>query len=104
MREYPYLYSFSLRAYYETIPEIQKSVQENYNDISRASEMTVLEKIDTSKFRKDIDIKTMYTEIFYAIDGYMLKKYRSNRIVPDEIEKEVIALIDFWKKVYTQEM
>lgn len=66
--------------------------------------MTVLEKIDTSKFRKDIDIKTMYTEIFYAIDGYMLKKYRSNRIVPDEIEKEVIALIDFWKKVYTQEM
>ena len=104
MREYPYLYSFSLRAYYETSPEIQKSVQENYNDISRASEMTVLEKIDTSKFRKDIDIKTMYTEIFYAIDGYMLKKYRSNRIVPDEIEKEVIALIDFWKKVYTQEM
>lgn len=46
----------------------------------------------------------MYAEIFYAVDGYMLKKYRSNCIIPDEIEKEIIVLIDFWKKVYTQEV
>lgn len=46
----------------------------------------------------------MYAEIFYAVDGYMLKKYRSNCIIPDEIEKEIIILIDFWKKVYTQEV
>ena len=42
-------------------------------------------------------IKTMYAEIFYAVDGYMLKKYRLNCIIPDEIEKEIIILIDFWK-------
>lgn len=59
--------------------------------------------MDTSWFRQDIDLKTMYDEIFYAIDGYMLKKYRSNSIVPNEIEQEIIVLIDFWKKVYTQE-
>ena len=98
------LYAFSLRAYYETAPEIHKSIQENFNDVSKASEMIVFEKIDISKFRKDIDIKTMYAEIFYAVDGYMLKKYRSNCIIPDEIEKEIIVLIDFWKKVYTQEV
>lgn len=104
MRDYPYMYAFSLRAYYETASEIKNSIQENFNDISEAGEMTVLEKIDVSRFRKDIDIKTMYAEIFYAVDGYMLKKYRSNRIIPDEIEKEIMALIDFWKKVYTQEV
>ena len=104
MRDYPHLYAFSLRAYYETAPEIQNSIQENYNDVSKASKMTVFEKIDISKFRKDIDIKTMYAEIFYAVDGYMLKKYRSNCIIPDEIEKEIIVLIDFWKKIYTQEV
>lgn len=104
MRDYPHLYVFCLRAYYETDPEIQNSIQENYNDVSKVSEMTVFEKIDISKFRKDIDIKTMYAEIFYAVDGYMLKKYRSNCIVPDEIEKEIIVLIDFWKKVYMQEV
>ncbi len=104
MRDYPHLYAFSLRAYYETAPEIQNSIQENFNDVSKASEMIVFEKIDISKFRKDIDIKVMYAEIFYAVDGYMLKKYRSNCIIPDEIEKEIIILIDFWKKVYTQEV
>lgn len=66
--------------------------------------MIVFERINILKFRKDIDIKTMYAEIFYAVDGYMLKKYRSNCIIPDEIEKEIIVLIDFWKKVYTQEV
>lgn len=104
MRKYPHIYVFSLRAYYETAPEIKNFIQENFNDVSRASEMAVLEKIDISKLRKDIDIKTMYAEIFYAVDGYMLKKYRSNCIIPDEIEKEIIVLIDFWKKIYTQEV
>lgn len=32
MRDYPYVYAFSLRAYYETSPEIQDSIQANYND------------------------------------------------------------------------
>ena len=56
--------------------------------------------MDTSKFRNDIDLKTMYAEIFYAADGYMLKKYRSDCVIPDEIEQEIITLIDFWKKLY----
>ncbi|MEE1154307.1 MAG: TetR/AcrR family transcriptional regulator [Acutalibacteraceae bacterium] len=102
MRDYPHIYAFSLRAYYETVPEIKNLIQENFNDTSKASEMLVLEKIDKSKLRKDIDLKTMYAEIFYAVDGYMLQKYRCNRIIPDEIEKDFNMLIDFWEKVYTQ--
>ena len=103
MRDYPHMYAFSLRAYYETDSEIKSAIQENYSDVSEASEKIVFEKMDTSWFRQDIDLKTMYDEIFYAIDGYMLKKYRSNSIVPNEIEQEIIVLIDFWKKVYTQD-
>lgn len=104
MRDYPHMYAFSLRAYYETDSEIKSAIQENYSDVSEASKKIVFEKMDTSWFRQDIDLKTMYDEIFYAIDGYMLKKYRSNSIVPNEIEQEIIVLIDFWKKVYTQEV
>ncbi len=102
MREYPHIYAFSLRAYYETAPEIKNSIRENFINVSKASEMIVFEKMDTSEFRKDIDLKIMYEEIFYAVDGYMLKKYRSNCIIPDEIEQEIMILIDFWKKIYTQ--
>lgn len=102
MRDYPYMYAFSLRAYYETDTEIKDSIQGDFNVASKESEMLVIEKIDKSKLRKDIDIKIMYAEILYAVDGYMLQKYRMNRIIPDEIEKETGALIDFWEKVYTQ--
>lgn len=58
--------------------------------------------MDTSVFRSDIDLKMMYSEIFYAFDGYMSDKYRSGHIVPDEIEQEILAWIDFWKKIYTK--
>lgn len=61
-----------------------------------------LKKIDTSVLRKDIDLKSMYSEIFYAVDGYMLNKYRSGQIIPAEIEKEIEELIDLWKKIYTE--
>ena len=103
MRDYPYMYAFSLRAYYETDTEIKDSIQGNFNVASKESEMLVIEKIDKSKLRKDIDIKIMYAEILYAVDGYMLQKYRMNKIIPDEIERETGALIDFWEKVYTQQ-
>lgn len=102
MQNYPHMYAFSLRAYYETASEIKAAIQENYSDVSRASEMFVFEKINTAALRKDIDLKMMYEEIFYAVDGYMLKKYRTGSIVPDEIQQEIIALIDFWRKVYIQ--
>lgn len=102
MRDYPHIYAFSLRAYYETTPEIKKAIQKSYFDLSKASEDIVFKKIDTSHLRKDIDLKMMYEEIFYAVDGYMLNKYRCGQIIVDEIEKEIIMLIDFWKKVYTQ--
>ena len=101
MRDYPYIYAFSLRAYYETASEVKDSIQENFNAVGKESEMLVLEKIDKSKLRKDIDLKTMYAEILYAVDGYMLQKYRLNRIIPDEIERETGALIAFWEKVYS---
>ena len=102
MRKYPHIYAFSLRAYYETFPEIKEVIQKSYSKASNASETIVFEKIDTSVLRKDIDLKSMYSEIFYAVDGYMLNKYRSGQIIPAEIEKEIEELIDLWKKIYTE--
>lgn len=102
MRKYPHIYAFSLRAYYETFPEIKEAIQKSYSKTGNASETIVFEKIDTSVLRQDIDLKSMYSEIFYAVDGYMLNKYRSGKIVPAEIENEITLLIDLWKKLYAK--
>ena len=102
MREYPCVFEFSLKAYYEQLPEIRGSIRTSYYDISLIRKKKVLEKADFSHFRRDINYDVMYDEIFYAVDGYMLNKYRCGRIIPDEIEQETDELIALWKTVYTK--
>lgn len=102
MREYPYIYAFLLKAYYETAADVKEIIRENYAEAETASQHKAFDKMDTSALRKDIDPEMMYTEIFYAVDGYMLKKYRSGQIIPDEIEREIMELIEFWRKIYSQ--
>ena len=102
MRSYPHIYAFSLNAYYEQYPDIRQEIRKSYSAVSQTSENKVFDIMDTSVFRNDVDLKMMYSEIFYAFDGYMLDKYRSGHIVPDEIEQEILVWIDFWKKIYTK--
>lgn len=102
MKIYPRLYAFSLRAYYEMNEEVKTSVQESYSIISRMSEQTLWKKIDRTLLRNDISLEFMYKEIFYAVDGYMLDKYRSNQIDAEIIEYELMNMIDFWEKIYTK--
>ena len=102
MRSYPYIYKFSLNAYYEQHPDIEQVINENYTAVSQLSKNKVFDTIDTSAFRGDVDLNMMYSEIFYAVDGYMMNKYRSGNIVPDEIEQEIAALINHWKQIYTE--
>lgn len=104
MQKWPHIYAFSLKAYYEQQPEIKEAIQKSIADASRTSESRVFDKIDTSVFRRDIDLKLMYAEIFYAVDGYMLQKYRSGTVEPDEIQQEITALIGLWRQVYTGRM
>ncbi len=103
MEKYPYISAFSLNAYYEQYPEIKEAIGESFAQASQTSEELVLATINTSALRRDIDEKAMYEEIFYAMDGYMLKKYRSDRVNPDEIEKEIAVLINLWRTIYAEE-
>ena len=90
MRDYPYIYRFSMQAYYETEPEIKKALQEKVSDTIKV-------------FRPDIDLSMMYKEIVFAVDGYMLNMYRTGPINADKIENEIDELIKFWERVYTQQ-
>lgn len=103
MAKYPSISAFSLNAYYEQYPEIKEAIGESFAQASQTSEELVLAAINTSALRRDIDAKSMYEEIFYAMDGYMLKKYRSGRVDPDEVEKEIAVLINLWRTIYTEE-
>lgn len=102
MEKYPYVSEFSLNAYYEQNPEMKEAIGESFAQASQTSEELVLTTINTSALRRDIDPKAMYEEIVYAMDGYMLKKYRSGPMDSEEIEREVAGLIELWRTVYTE--
>ena len=59
MRDYPYIYRFSMQAYYETEPEIKKALQEKVSDTIKVSTQVIFETIDKSLFRPDIDLSMM---------------------------------------------
>ena len=101
MRDYPDLSRFTLKAYYEADPEIETMIQKHFSQASEASESLVLERMETAGLRQDLDFNAMITEIFYAMDGYMLKKYRSRELDPDQIEHEILDLVHFWETLYT---
>ena len=64
--------------------------KENYHNASKASEAIEFKKIDLSKFWKDIDVKIMYAEIFYAVDGYMLKNVVEIALYQRRLRKKLV--------------
>lgn len=100
MRSYPYLYLFSLKAYYEQEQDVRASIQSSFKSASNHSEEIIWDTVDLSEFRQDIDIKLIYQEILWASDGYLQQMMSSNVLSPDQMEKDLLRMIEQWKKVY----
>ena len=100
MRSYPYLYEFSVKAYYEQEPEIKQNIQENFWEESRNSEELIWQLTDTSKLRKDVDIKLLYKEIMWISDGYLRQMMSTGEVDADRMEKDFTRMIEQWKKIY----
>lgn len=94
MRSHPYIYAFTLKAYYEQNEEIKNIVQKSYLNAEKASEEKILKTVDISKIRNDVNILEIYRIIYFTVEGYMLQKYRNDDINGDAIEREIQELIE----------
>ena len=100
MRSSPYLYSFSVKAYYETEPEVLGSIQRSFQTENAHSEDVILETIDRSSLRDDIDIRLLYREIIWMADGYLRQAVLSEEFDAERIEQDFLRMIEQWKQVY----
>ena len=100
MREYPYLYSFSVKAFYEQEEAIKESIRNSFQAASSRSETIVLNTINFSVFRNDIDVSLLYQELLWVSDGYLREMTNSGTLDPDRIENDYLRMIEQWKKVY----
>lgn len=100
MRKYPDLAVFVLKAYYENDPEVCGEIQEL---IGRTGSFKANEnrlKINPEQFVSGLDIQMMYKDMYLASEGYLWEKLQQGGLDVDEMEKDFIGLIEFWKKIY----
>lgn len=102
MRQYPDLSLFQLKAYYEKDRSLRPEINQligNYSGYENQSEML---KLDKEQFIEGLDLEMMYTDMFLASQGYLWEKLQSETIYPDQMEKDFIRMIEFWRGLYSR--
>lgn len=100
IKERPELARFTLRAFYETDPEIRQAIQDSYHEKFNFKQDQALLNLDSQQFREGINIEMMYREMYWASEGYLWEMMQKPDIPLDALEKTFSQLIAFWKKTY----
>lgn len=100
MRKYPDLAAFTLKAHYESDPEVCGEVQALIGRIASFKANRERFKINPEQYVSGLDIQMMYMDMYFASEGYIWERLQQGRFDIDEMEKDFIRLIEFWKKLY----
>lgn len=102
MRQYPDLSLFQLKAYYEKDSSLRPDINQligNYSGYEKQSETL---KLDKEQFIEGLDLEMMYIDMFLASQGYLWEKMQNDKIDPDQMEKDFIRMIEFWRVLYSR--
>jgi AcrR family transcriptional regulator len=102
MKRYPDLSLFQLKAYYEEDKELRGEINKLIGEYSGYETQAQMLKLDKSRFAEGLDLKMMYTDMYLASQGYLWEKLQGGKIDPDRMEKDLTALAEFWRKVYSR--
>ncbi len=99
-RENPDMALFTLRAFYETDPDIRQDIQESCQSLFSWKAMHMLMNLDPGQFRDGIDIRRMYRDMYLASEGYLWEAMMRNDVDFDLMEQDFEEMIGFWKSIY----
>lgn len=102
MRQYPDLSLFQLKAYYEKDKSLRPDINQLIGQYSGYENQSEMLKLDKEQFIEGLDLEMMYTDMFLASQGYLWKKLQSDTIDPDQMEKDFIRMIEFWRSLYSR--
>lgn len=102
MRQYPDLSLFQLKAYYEKDKSLRPEIDQLIGQYSGYENQSEMLKLDKEKFIEGLDLEMMYTDMFLASQGYLWKKMQSETIDPDQMERDFIRMIEFWRGLYSR--
>ncbi len=100
IRRWPNMGSFTVRAFYETDPEISAAVQESYHRYFNLKADKTRLNLNPEQFIPGLDIPMMYREMYWASEGYLWEMVQRGNIDVDQMEREFTRLMEFWKSIY----
>ena len=103
MALYPDLAAFTIRAYYERDPEIEPEIQKSYLSALAQKSAAALARVKPEDFRPGLDLKMMYREMYWASEGYLWEKIRSDTLDLTHLEADFSRLLAFWKSIYSRD-
>ena len=56
--------------------------------------------MNPEQFVPGIDIEMMYRNMYWASEGYLWELAQRGEVDYEQMEKDFLKLIDFWKSVY----
>ena len=100
MEEYPDMGNFAVKVYYEKDPEVSPEIQKTIVPFASLTSNTTVKKLDPDQFIPGLDLEMMYKDMFWASEGYLWEKSQNGSLDVNEVERDFLKLIGFWKKLY----
>lgn len=101
IRRYPDMGVFTIRAFYEKDEEICTAIQKSYHRYFNLKADQTRLNLDPAQFVPDVDVAMMYREMYWASEGYLWEKVQQGGAMDiDQMEKDFMELLKFWKSVY----
>lgn len=100
MRLYPDMGLFTINAFYEKDPNINKAIQESYHRYFNLKADAARLNMDSEQFIPGLDVQMMYREMYWASEGYLWEAVQSGNVDTERLEKDFEKLLSFWKSVY----
>ena len=102
MRRNPDIGPFVIKAFYEKDPEVCEEIQKSIAHYAAFRENVKQMNFDPAQFIPGIDLKMMYLDMYWASEGYLWEKLQRGNLDADEMERDFLELLAFWKKIYSR--
>lgn len=100
IRRYPDMANFTIKAFYETDPEICAAVQKSYHRYFNLKADKTRLNLDPAQFVEGLDILMMYREMYWASEGYLWEMVQRGQVDMEQMERDFSRLMAFWKQIY----
>lgn len=100
IRMYPDMGKFTIKAFYETDPEISIEIQKSYHKYFNLKADKARVNMNPEQFISGLDIPMMYREMYWASEGYLWEKVALGDLDVETMKNDFTKLINFWKSIY----